>query len=397
VSAVHEAIHHPQLQAFREQIRDFCAASLADDLRRKTRHQNLEKADYVRWHKCLHSQGWIGGHWPTQYGGQGWSRLQRFIFDEEVVRCGAPPLLPFGPKLIGPVIYTFGNERQKQRHLPAILSGQVWWCQGYSEPGAGSDLASVSTRARRQGDQYVVTGQKTWTTMAHWADMMFALVRTSDAGDPRHGLSMLLIDMQSAGLSVRPIRGSNTTWELNDVFFDAVTVPADNLIGEENQGWKYSRFLLNEERFGSADIGRAKRRLDLIGELIASGAGNTSSLTDRRLWDRTLAELSARLLALESLCVDLMDSTDSDQQALAASIIKIVGSELGQSLMGTLLSIAAPDGLRIRDHSNPDDFTAAIVREHLHERAASIYSGSNEIQRDIVARMLFAGRGSKWL
>jgi alkylation response protein AidB-like acyl-CoA dehydrogenase len=392
---VHEAIHHPQLQAFREQIQSFCAASLADDLRRKTRHQNLEKADYVRWHKCLHSQGWIGGHWPAQYGGLGWSRLQRYIFDEEIVRCGAPPLPPFGPKLIGPVIYTFGDEPQKRRHLPTILSGDVWWCQGYSEPGAGSDLASVSTRARRQGDRYVVTGQKTWTTMAHWADMMFALVRTSDAGDARDGLSMLLIDLRSAGITVRPILGSNTNWELNDVFFDTVTVPVENLVGEENQAWKYSRFLLNEERFGSADIGRAKRRFDLIRELAGSETPKTASTGDRVLCERALAELSVRLVALESLCLDLLDATDSDQQALAASIIKIAGSELGQSLTSALLSIAAPAGLRIRDDGNPDDLTAAIVREHLHERAASIYSGSNEIQRNIVARMLFAGSDSK--
>ncbi len=384
------AINVEHLESFRKRVRCFCAEKLPADLRQKAHRRILEKADYVRWQKILYQHGWVGGHWPVQYGGQGWSPLQRYIFDEETARAGAPPLILFGLALIGPVIYTFGTDQQKRSFLPGILSGDTWWCQGYSEPGAGSDLASLSTRAGRRGEYYIVNGQKTWTTMAHWANMMFALVRTSSEGKPREGLSLLLIDMKSEGISVRPIVGIDLHHELNDVFFDNVRVPVGNLVGEERLGWTYANFLLNNERVASAEIGKAKRRLDLLERLVGEKFGSAAHADNRSRWRRIIADLSVRLLCLESVCLEVIapDSPIVDAR-VHASVVKILSSELGQALTGALLSVAAPDGLAFRDLAR-HDLLGGIVEDHLHERATSIYSGTNEIQRNIVARSVLS-------
>jgi alkylation response protein AidB-like acyl-CoA dehydrogenase len=305
----------------------------------------------------------------------------------EPARAGAPPLFPFGLTLIGPVIYTFGTSQQKQRFLPGILSGDTWWCQGYSEPGAGSDLASATTRAELRGDYYIVNGQKTWTTTAHWADMMFALVRTSSEGRPREGLSLLLIDMKSEGIIVRPIVGIDLHHELNDVFFDNVRIPASNLVGEEHCGWTYANFLLNNERVASAEIGKAKRRLDLLEHLVGERFASVGHAGNRTRWRRIIAELNVRLLTLESVCLDAMapDSPPGDAR-VHASVVKILGSELGQALTNALLSVAASHGLAFRSDCGRDDMLEGMLEEHLHERATSIFSGTNEIQRNIVAK-----------
>jgi alkylation response protein AidB-like acyl-CoA dehydrogenase len=386
-----DSINAEQLESFRSLVRLFCADKLPADLRRKAQQRILEKADYVRWQKILHQHGWTGGHWPVQYGGQGWSSPQRSIFDEETARAGAPPLFPFGLALIGPVIYTFGTRDQKDRFLPGILSGDTWWCQGYSEPGAGSDLASVATGAQRHGDHYIVNGQKTWTTTAHWADMMFALVRTSSEGKPREGLSLLLIDMKSEGVRVRPIVGIDLRHELNDVFFDNVRVPVGNLVGEERLGWTYANVLLNNERIGAAEIGKAKRRLDALQLLIDEKFASVGLAGDRVRWRRRVAELSVRLLGLESLCLEMMapDGPRGDAR-VQASVVKILGSELGQALTSALLSIAARDGLTFCADPARHDPLAGVVEEHLHERATSIFSGANEIQRNIIARSVLS-------
>jgi len=385
------AINVEHLESFRKRVRCFCADKLPADLRQKAQRRILEKADYVRWQKILYQHGWMGGHWPTQYGGQGWSPLQRYIFDEETARAGAPPLILFGLALIGPVIYTFGTEQQKRSFLPGILSGDTWWCQGYSEPGAGSDLASLSTRAGRHGEYYVVNGQKTWTTMAHWADMMFTLVRTSSEGKPREGLSLLLIDMKSEGISVRPIVGIDLHHELNDVFFDNVRVPVGNLVGKERLGWTYANFLLNNERVASAEIGKAKCRLDLLQRLVGEKFGGAAHADNRSRWRRILADLSVRLLCLESVCLEVIapDSPTADAR-VHASVVKILSSELGQALTSALLSVAAPDGLAFCSDLARHDLLGGIVEDHLHERATSIYSGTNEIQRNIVARSVLS-------
>ena len=386
-----EAIETEQLESFRRQVRLFCVDKLPSELRRRAQHGLLEKADYVFWQKLLYQQGWAGGHWPRHYGGQAWSPLQRYVFDIEAARAGAPPLFPFGLALIGPVIYTFGDSEQKNRFLPGILSGDTWWCQGYSEPGAGSDLASVITRAEPHGDHYIVNGQKTWTTMAHWADMMFALVRTSSEGKPREGLSLLLIDMKSEGIRLRPIVGIDLRHELNDVFFDNVRVPVGNLVGEERLGWTYSNFLLNNERIGSAQIGKSKRRLDELQRLVNEKFASVDYAGVRVRWRRQIAELSVRLLGLESLCLELMAADGhGEEQRVRASVVKILGSELGQALTSAWLSIAARDGLAFCGDCASDDLLSGVVEQHLHERAASIYSGANEIQRNIVARSVLS-------
>jgi alkylation response protein AidB-like acyl-CoA dehydrogenase len=385
------AINVECLESFRKRVRDFCADELPADLRQKAHRRILEKADYVRWQKILYQHGWIGGHWPVQYGGQAWSTLQRYIFDEETARAGAPPLILFGLALIGPVIYTFGTDQQKRSLLPDILSGDTWWCQGYSEPGAGSDLASISTQASRRGEYYIVNGQKTWTTMAHWADMMFALVRTSSGGKPRDGLSLLLIDMKSEGISIRPIVGIDLQHELNDVFFDNVRVPVDNLVGEERLGWAYANFLLNNERVAAAEIGKAKRRLDVLEHLVREKFGSAAHADDNGRWRRIIAELNVRLLSLESVCLEVLapDGPAADAR-IHASVVKILSSELGQAITSALLSVAAPDGLTFCSDFARHDMLAGIVEDHLHERATSIYSGTNEIQRNIVARSVLS-------
>lgn len=386
-----EGINTEQLKSFRNRVRLFCVEKLPGDLRRKAQQRALRKADYVLWQKLLYQQGWAGGHWPRHYGGQAWSPLQRYIFDVETAQAGAPQLFPFGLALIGPVIYTFGTSEQKDRFLPGILSGDTWWCQGYSEPGAGSDLASVMTRAERHGDHYIVNGQKTWTTTAHWADMMFALVRTSSEGKPREGLSLLLIDMKSEGIRLQPIMGIDLRHELNDVFLDNVRVPVANLVGEDRLGWTYSTFLLNNERIGSAEIGQSRRRLDGLQRLVNEKFSSVDHASDRVRWRRRIAELSVRLLGLESLCLEMMAAGgDGDEARVRASVLKILGSELGQALTSARLSIAAHDGLAFCGDCASDDPLLGIVEEHLHERAASIYSGANEIQRNIVARSVLS-------
>jgi alkylation response protein AidB-like acyl-CoA dehydrogenase len=374
---IRTVLHAAALQEFRLQLRRFCNEHLAAELRHKVRlNLELQKADYVGWQKLLRQHGWMAGHWPVAYGGRGWTALQRYVFEEETAVASAPRVIPFGVAFAAPVIYTFGTDEQKQRFLPGILSSDTWWCQGYSEPGAGSDLANLTTKADARGDYYVVNGQKTWTTMAHWADMMFALVRTSSAGKPRDGISFLLIDMKSVGVTIRPIMGIDMRHELNDVFFEDVRVPRANLVGREGAGWTYSRFLLGNERALSAEVGKAKRRLNFLRELLAQTLEGGRPLRDDPHWRRRLCELSVQLLCLESVCLDLLEPVSpTANRDVDVSMIKILGSELGQALTSALLSVEARTGAAV----------AGVARDYLYERASSIYSGTNEIQRNIIA------------
>jgi len=249
-----------QDEAFRAQVAAFVAARLAPDIRAKVLgFMRLERTDYVVWQRVLHEQGWGAPGWPGEYGGTAWTARQRTIFEEECFGGGAPRQLPFGLSMVGPVLQTFGTEQQKARFLPRILTLEDWWCQGFSEPGAGSDLASLSTRAERRGAEYVVTGQKTWTTFAHWANWIFCLVRTRAAGKPQEGISFLLIDMNSPGVRVQPIRTLDQGADVNEVFLDDVVVPIENLVGEEHRGWTIAKFLLGQERANIAGIGMCKR------------------------------------------------------------------------------------------------------------------------------------------
>ena len=263
----------PQEEAFRQEVRDFIAEAKPELPKNlgAPEQARLPKDDYMVWHKLLYRKGWVAPSWPKQYGGVEWSVTQRYIFSTETARAGMPTTLPFGLGMVGPVIIAFGNEAQKKKFLPRILSGEDWWCQGYSEPGAGSDLASLRCRAVREGDHYVVNGQKTWTTLAQYADWIFCLVRTDTNVKPQEGISFLLIDMKSPGITIKPIIVLDGAREVNEVFFDDVKVPVENLVGEENKGWTYAKFLLEHERAGVASAARSRATLTELKEIGAAG------------------------------------------------------------------------------------------------------------------------------
>jgi alkylation response protein AidB-like acyl-CoA dehydrogenase len=279
--------------AFREEVRAFIAQNYPAEMRVPNPETDLTKAQMLLWHRILHKKGWIAPLWPKEYGGPGWSITQRFIFEQETSRAGTLPPLAFSVTMVGPVIYTFGNDAQKKRFLPRILSGDDWWCQGYSEPGSGSDLASVRTKAVRDGDHYIVNGHKTWTTLAQHADWIFCLVRTDPAAKAQAGISFLLIDMKSPGVTVRPIITIDGAHEINDVFLENVRVPVENLIGEESKGWAYAKFLLGNERTSMAGIGRSMRHLDKLKRIVRAEMDEA---------DPTYFEFLKEIAGLSSTC-----------------------------------------------------------------------------------------------
>src|SRR5580658_1186012 len=290
----------PEEESFRAEVRAFLATELPPEIRDRVRSgRRLDKEDILRWQNILYRRGWGAGMWPKRFGGADWSVFQQYIFDEECAAAGAPMQLPFAIKMVAPVLMTFGSAAQQEYFLPRILSGEHWWCQGYSEPGSGSDLASLRTAAVRDGDHYVVSGQKTWNTYGQYADWIFCLVRTQTAGRPQEGISFLLIDMKSPGVSVRPIITLDGEHEINDVFFDNVRVPLDNLVGEENKGWTYAKFLLGHERTNNAAIGMCKRGVEALKRLAASRQANGRALLeDARFRDR-IAAVELEVQALE--------------------------------------------------------------------------------------------------
>ncbi len=382
------------LPEFRKEVQAFCAGELPAELRsRVLLNQVIDKADYVSWQKRLRQRGWFGGHWPVEHGGNGWSKLQQWVFEEEIYKAGAPWLIPFGVTYVGPVIFTFGNEAQKQTFLPAILNSDMWWCQGYSEPNAGSDLASLTTRAIRDGDHYVLSGQKTWTTMAQWADMIFVLARTSNSEKPQDGISFFLVDLQSPGITVRPIKSIDHCRHLNEIFFDEVRVPASYLVGEENAGWTYAKFLLSQERLLAADVSKSRRMISRLLTL-ARQTGDKTLLVDEPHWRLRLAALEVEIDALEALCVEFLQAAETGKDSgPEVSMLKILGSELAQKISGMTLDVLGQHGLSYQTDalsSQGDEHglsgAAGSVREYLHGRATTIYGGSNEIQRNIIAK-----------
>jgi len=387
----------PEEQAFRDEVRAFVRADLPQDISRKVlEHKELGKEDYVRWQKILHQRGWMAPGWPVEYGGLAWTPVQRHIFDEECAEAGAPRVLPFGVNMVGPVIIAFGSPWQKQHYLPRILSSEDWWCQGYSEPGAGSDLASLKTRAERQADHYIVNGQKTWTTLAQHADMIFCLVRTASGGKRQEGISFLLIDMRTPGVTVRPIITLDGGHEVNEVWFDNVKVPVENLVGEENRGWTYAKFLLSHERSGIAGVGASKRELKAL-KYIASQEvqGGRPLIEDTRFRDK-IARVEIDLMALEITNLRMLAAEEEGKPPGAqVSMLKIKGTEIQQALTELMMEAVGPYALpylpaQWSDHWLGErvgpDYAAPLAARYFNFRKTSIYGGSNEIQRNIIAQ-----------
>ena len=302
----------PEERAFQEEVRAFLHERLPDDVREGTRiGARMDKERHVRWQKILYEQGWMAPNWPVEHGGTGWTPLQRYLFEEEMEAAWAPPPIPFGVHMVGPVIIAFGTGAQKRRFLPRILASEDWWCQGYSEPGAGSDLAALKTRAVRDGDHYVVNGQKTWTSLAQHADWIFCLVRTSQEGKRQEGISFLLIDMHSPGVTVRPIRTMDGSEEINDTFFEEVRVPVENLVGEEGKGWTYAKYLLGHERTGIAGVARSKAQLRRIREIAANEMSGGCPLAEDRRFRERLAEIEVDLMALEHTILRIVSAMNA--------------------------------------------------------------------------------------
>ncbi len=383
--------------AFRDQVRAFLEAELPADLRHKVHNRlRLHKDDYVRWHRILARQGWVAPGWPREYGGPGWTPVQRHIFEEECARAGTPPVLPFGVNMVAPVIMAFGSEEQKAYYLPRILACEDWWCQGYSEPGAGSDLASLKTTATRDGDDYIVNGQKTWTTLAQHADMIFCLVRTDPTVRKQEGISFLLIDMHAPGVTVRPIIMLDEDHEVNEVFFDNVRVPAANLVGQENRGWTYAKYLLGHERTGIAAVGRSRRELARLKELARREQKNGEPLLRDPLFAAKVADLEIELMALEMTVLRVLAQADK-APGPEASVLKVRGTEIQQRLSELMVEAAGPLALPFdpaylegeHEHSViDDDFAAPLLPHYFNFRKTSIYGGSNEIQRNIISQMI---------
>ena len=378
----------PEHKAFADEIRDFTRKNLSPATREKTfSGKHYDRDDHMVWQQALGRQGWLGYTWPKKFGGPGWDVTRRFLFENVLAEEGAPRIMPFGPKMVGPVIYTFGNDEQKERFLPGIRSSTVAWCQGYSEPGAGSDLASLRTKAERQGDHYIVNGQKTWTPYAHWGDWIFCMVRTSTEGKPQEGISFLLIDMKTPGVTVRPIIMLDGAHAVNDVFLDNVKVPVANRIGQENEGWTCAKFLLANERLGIAEVPASKR-----------GVGMLRAISDDPSMAEKIADVDLQVQALEM----------SELRALSAmalggapgpevSTLKVRGSEIQQRIaelaMEAVGEYAAPyqPGMLFHDTNEtpigPDHAPLAAPR-YFNMRKTSIYGGSTEVQKNIVSKMV---------
>jgi len=375
-------------QRFANEIRAFVRAELPESVRAKVIDSGrVEPEERLAWHRALHRRGWAAPHWPVEYGGTGWSAVECYIFAETLAEEGAPDLGAFGLKMLGPTLMHYGSDEQKRHYLPRILSGEDIWCQGFSEPGAGSDLASLRTRAELVDGHWVVNGQKMWTTMAHEANMMFALVRTDpDAPKRQMGISMLLIDLATPGISIRPILLLNGERTTNEVFFDNVRVPPENLVGEPHKGWTYSRVILGNERLSIARIGLNRRQLAKLKRV--AGA---ESMLDRPLFAAKVAGAEIELAALEAMALAMLERARAGEApGIEANMLKIKGSELQQRLAELLVEAtgrqAAPFGADAADPERP--WAGALFKSHFDTRVVTIYGGSNEIQRNIIAKSL---------
>ena len=379
--------------AFREDVSAWLKQNLPDDLRDKVaNYRHLAKDDLLCWHRILAAKGWIAPGWPEEWGGTGWNVVQRYIFEEACGYAGTPPLVPFGLTMCAAVLLKFGTDAQKKRFLPRIYHGEDFWCQGYSEPGSGSDLASLSTKALRQGDHYVVTGQKTWTTLAHMADWIFCLVRTAPGLERRQdGISFLLIDMRTPGITVRPLRLMDGGHEVNEVFFDEVKVPVENLVHEEGKGWTVAKYLLGHERMNTARIGASQRELEKLKDFASRQTKKGRPLLDDPRFRDRVSRVEVELMALSVTNLRFLDQLRGGRAPGAeVSMLKIKGTEIQQALTELMMQAVGPlaqPRAAIADTHDFDAFTAALAPRYCNYRKTSIYAGSNEIQRNIIAKL----------
>ncbi|MEO0467008.1 MAG: acyl-CoA dehydrogenase family protein [Pseudomonadota bacterium] len=389
----------PEEIAFRNEVRTFIDENYPEELKQVAGREDLTRELFLAWHKILGKKGWSTPSWPVEYGGTGWTATQRYIWGEENARVDAMMPLPFGVQMVAPVIYTFGNDAQKERFLPKIRSGEEWWCQGYSEPGAGSDLASLKTTAVRDGDHYVLNGQKTWTTLAQYADWGFFLCRTDpDAEKPQQGISFILVDMTTPGIEVRPIIMLDGGHEVNEVWLTDVRVPVENRVGEENMGWTYAKFLLAHERSGIAGVARSKRGVERLKEIASTELLDGDALIKDTDFARKVSQLEIDLTALEFTELrTLARESEGKGPGPESSILKIKGTEIQQRLTELTLEAVGVFGAPYHrgfpmegDNAFPigPDYSHAAAENYFNFRKTSIYGGSNEIQRNIITKMI---------
>lgn len=385
-------------KAFRDEVRSYLAENLSSRLSDKVRKtQNLTKADLVEWHNLLNKKGWLAWHWPKEYGGTGWSPVEAHIFDEEIVKAGAPRIVPFGVNMLAPVLIKFGTEEQKKHYLPRILTSEDWWCQGYSEPGAGSDLASLKTEAVRDGDDYVINGQKTWTTLGHFADNIFVLVRTKKDCKPQEGISFILVPMDTPGVEVRPIITLDGEHEVNEVFFTDVRVPAANMVGEENKGWTLAKYLLTYERTGIAGVAHSRQAMEHLRKVAAKLTANGKPLKDDPFFAARMGKVEVDLMAMDIFNLRVVSAAGGGAAGgVESSMLKIRGTEIRQELTDLTRRAYGPHALPFIPESFEEGWNeeepgpeGAMMqaRQYFNMRKVSIFGGSNEIQKNIISKM----------
>ncbi|WP_170444348.1 acyl-CoA dehydrogenase family protein [Ruegeria arenilitoris] len=387
-------------KAFRDEVRGFLAEKLPKEISDKIRAgRNIGKEGYEWWHATLNERGWLNFNWPKEFGGAEWNAVQRHIFEEECAAAYAPRIVPFGLSMLGPVLQKFGSKEQQDYFLPRILNGEHWWCQGYSEPGAGSDLASLKTRAVRDGDHYVVNGQKTWTTLAQYANWIFCLVRTDPEAKAQEGISFLLIDMNTPGIQVRPIVLLDGTPEVNEVFFDDVRVPVENLVGEENKGWTYAKYLLTHERTNIAGVGFSQAGLDMVKRIARIETANGRPLIENPHFAARLARVEIDLMAMATTNMRIISQASAGQApGVESSMLKVKGTIIRQEINDLARRAVGPYAMpfaseAVAGDNDPigPDYAAPVAAQYFNNRKLSIFGGSNEIQRGIIAKVKMGG------
>ncbi|WNG46090.1 pimeloyl-CoA dehydrogenase large subunit [Archangium minus] len=388
----------PEELAFADEVRQWVRANLPPETRdRVLQHQHLSKEEQVEWQRRLHARGWGGPRWPKEYGGPGWTSVQQHLFDEVLSEEGAPQALPFGLSMIGPVLMAYGSQKQKDYYLPRILRMDDWWCQGFSEPGSGSDLASLRMKAELDGDEWVLNGQKTWTTLGQYANMIFLLARTDPSAKKQQGISMLLADMSTPGITLRPIITVDGAHEVNEVFFDNVRVPKENIVGQPGMGWSYAKFLLSHERTNIARIGRSKAELTRLKKIATEEKVEGVPLMETPGFREKVAAVEIELMALELTNLRMIAAEQSGQAPGAeANMLKIKGSEIQQTLTELMMEAVGPYALPYNPEAREfgwkkgepigPEYAAPLAPDYFNYRKVTIYGGSNEIQRNILAK-----------